>query len=334
LGSVFLVSGVIALFVELLILGLGRPQRGLNIVPLAGSFGLLMVTVWVSSIQWAEPRGVLAVAAVQGNLDQRTKWQSHQFDANFERHWQPTLGLSEADLVVWPEASFTDFKKNRSQLLQSMDAAVSERGQGLIIGLPDRNESGYTNTALGLGEVDGSYAKRHLVPFGEYVPLEHWLRGVIAFFDLPMSRNQPGPSVQAPLSFKGQPLSLSICYEIAYPHLVRSAAKEPMALVTISNDTWFGDSIGPVQHLQIAQMRALENGRGLLRVTNNGITAAIDHAGEITDLLPRNQQGVLRTELVLVSGDTPYHRLGYGVLGAVLLFGFLLNVAASRWRRE
>ena len=173
-----------------------------------------------------------------------------------------------------------------------------------------------------------------LVPFGEYVPLEHWLRGVISFFDLPMSRNQPGPSVQAPLSFKGQPLSLSICYEIAYPHLVRSAAKGPMALVTISNDTWFGDSIGPVQHLQIAQMRALENGRGLLRVTNNGITAAIDHAGEITDLLPRNQQGVLRTELVLVSGDTPYHRLGYGVLGAVLLFVFLLNVAASRWPRE
>ena len=96
-----------------------------------------------------------------------------------------------------------------------------------------------------------------LVPFGEYVPLEQWLRGVIAFFDLPMSRNRPGPIVQAPLSFKGQPLSLSICYEIAYPHLVRSAAKEPMALVTISNDTWFGDSIGPVQHLQIAQMRAL-----------------------------------------------------------------------------
>ena len=114
------------------------------------------------------------------------------------------------------------------------------------------------------------------------------------FFDLPMSRNQPGPQRQAPLSFKGQPLSLSICYEIAYPHLVRSAATQPMALVTISNDTWFGDSIGPVQHLQIAQMRALENGRGLLRVTNNGITAAIDHAGEITDVLPRNQQGVLQ----------------------------------------
>ena len=74
-----------------------------------------------------------------------------------------------------------------------MDAVVSERGLGLIIGLPDRDENGYTNTALGLGEVDGSYAKRHLVPFGEYVPLEHWLRGVIAFFDLPMSRNQPGP---------------------------------------------------------------------------------------------------------------------------------------------
>ena len=107
-----------------------------------------------------------------------------------------------------------------------------------------------------------------------------------------------------------------------------------MALVTISNDTWFGDSIGPVQHLQIAQMRALENGRSLLRVTNNGITAAVDHAGKITDVLPRNQQGVLQTELVLVRGDTPYHRFGYGMLGAILIFVFLLNIAASRWRSQ
>ena len=334
LGSVFLVSGVIALFAELLILGLCRPRPGINIVPLAGSLGLLIVTLWVSVIEWTEPKGVLTVAAVQGNLDQRTKWQTHQFAANFDRHWQPTLGLSEADLVVWPEASFTEFRENRPDLLSAMDALVGERGQGLIIGLPDRDENGYTNTALGLGEVDGSYAKRHLVPFGEYVPLEQWLRGVIAFFDLPMSRNRPGSQQQAPLSFKGQPLSLSICYEIAYPHLVRSAATQPMVLVTISNDTWFGDSIGPVQHLQIAQMRALENGRSLLRVTNNGITAAIDHAGEITDVLPRNQQGVLQTELVLVRGDTPYHRFGYGILGAILIFVFLLNIAASRWRSQ
>ena len=105
-------------------------------------------------------------------------------------------------------------------------------------------------------------------------------------------------------------------------------------ILTVSNDTWFGDSIGPVQHLQIAQMRALENGRSLLRVTNNGITAAIDHAGEITDFLPRNQQGLLQTELVLVRGDTPYHRYGYGVLCAILLCVFLLNVSSPRWRGE
>ena len=332
IGSVFLVSAVIALLAELSILGLGRSHRRLNIIPFAGLLAVLVVTFSVSSIEWIQPRGSLAVAAVQGNLDQRTKWRSHQFDSNFDRHWQPTLGLAEADLIVWPEASFTDFRENRPELLRAMEGVVIDRGQGLIIGLPDRDENGYTNSALGLGEVGGSYAKRHLVPFGEYVPLEHWLRGVIAFFDLPMSRNQPGSQVQQPLSFKGQPLSLSICYEIAYPHLVRSAANQPLALVTISNDTWFGNSIGPAQHLQIAQMRALENGRSLLRVTNNGITAAINDAGEVTDFLPRNQQGVLQTELVLVSGDTFYHRFGYGVLGVIFVLAFSLNTAASRWR--
>ncbi|MEK9747240.1 MAG: apolipoprotein N-acyltransferase, partial [Pseudomonadales bacterium] len=237
-----------------------------------------------------------------------------------------TLGLRDVSLVVWPEAAFTDFQQNRERLIRAMDEEMIRREAGLILGIPGRDDEGYTNTALGLGKAQGQYIKRHLVPFGEYVPLESWLRGVITFFDLPMSRNQPGPREQAPLTLNGITLALSICYEIAYPELVRSAARDPGLLVTISNDTWFGDSIGPWQHLQIAQMRALEMGRDLLRVTNNGVTALIDATGKQIAMLPRNEPGVLVGEVSLYEGKTPFQTWGYRFLWTVLMVAFFANV--------
>ena len=113
------------------------------------------------------------------------------------------------------------------------------------------------------------------MPFGEYVPLESWLRGIIGFLDLPMSSMQSGDSQQPPLMVSGLRIGVAICYEIVYPELVRQRALSSTVLLTVSNDTWFGHSIGPLQHLQMAQLRALENGRYLLRATSNGVTAII-----------------------------------------------------------
>jgi apolipoprotein N-acyltransferase len=145
-----------------------------------------------------------------------------------------------------------------------------------------------------------------------------------------MSRAGPGPWRQPLLRAGGQALQTSICYEVVYPDLVRADAAEADVLVTISNDTWFGASIGPLQHLQMAQMRALENGRWMLRGTNNGVTAVIDHLGRVRDRLPQFQAGVLRGEYVAMTGTTPYTRLGHGpwllLLGAVLAW-----CAGLRW---
>jgi len=173
---------------------------------------------------------------------------------------------------------------------------------------------------VALGKGEGQYIKRRLVPFGEYVPLEGLIRGVIQFFDLPMSRNRPGPWSQPALTAGGLRLSTSICYEVVYPDLVRDTVAEPDLLITVSNDTWFGESIGPWQHLQMARMRALENGRAMARATNNGITALIDHRGRIVSTLPRFEQGILRGELEVRSGRTLFHRFGsYPVLGLSLI---------------
>jgi apolipoprotein N-acyltransferase len=181
----------------------------------------------------------------------------------------------------------------------------------------------------------GGFAKYHLVPFGEFVPLEDWLRGLIEFFNLPMSGLKKGQWQQsnitlslpradevASASQNEVQIAIGICYEIAYGNSMRQRAEEAGVLLTISNDTWFGGSIGPHQHMQIARMRALENGRWLLRGTNNGVTAVVNAKGKMVDQLPQFEPAVLRGEFAVMQGRTPYSRIGDWPILA-LMFGAL-----------
>ena len=192
-----------------------------------------------------------------------------------------------------------------------IDAAGSRTAGDLVLGIvladvrPDGTPAIY-NAALSTG--GGIYRKRRLVPFGDYVPFESVLRGLIAFFDLPMSAAAPGAETQPLLRAGGIDLAMAICYEIAYPKAVAHHARGAGALATVSNDTWFGASIGPHQHLQIARMRALENGRYLLRATNNGVTAIIDPGGAVVARLPQFEAAVLRGEIRALAGETPFAR--------------------------
>jgi apolipoprotein N-acyltransferase len=175
-----------------------------------------------------------------------------------------------------------------------------------------------------MGAGTGVYHKQRLVPFGEYVPLEAQLRGLIQFFDLPMSSFSPGPSGQKPLAAGAYRVAPFICYEIVYGDLVGRSARDAELLITISNDSWFGDSIGPWQHLQIAQMRGRENGRYVLRATNNGISAIIDHQGRI---LQRTEQFVATTltgEAEPMLGVTPFGSFGNTPIIAGCFLGLLL----------
>ena len=118
-------------------------------------------------------------------------------------------------------------------------------------------------------------------------------------------------------------LSVSICYDVVFPELVRGNVSDPGLMVTISNDTWFGNSYGPDQHMQIASMRALENGRYMLRVTNNGITALVDYKGQIVQQLQRDTAAVLSAEVPIMRGLTPYHQ--YGQAPFLITLGLLLT---------
>jgi len=284
--------------------------------------------------RWTESTGVHQAALVQGNIDQRIKWLPESRGPIVRTY----LELSEphwgVDLMLWPEAAITLFEHEAQGLLEDLNSRGLETGTGLILGIlafevGSGDRAVFRNTAIGIGNAQGRYAKRRLVPFGEYVPLEGLLRGLIEFFNLPMSRTEPGPWLQAPLQVAGDPAQMAICYEVVYPLLVSTP---PAALLlTISNDTWFGDSLGPQQHLQMARMRALENGRWLLRATNNGVTAIIDPAGAVRGQLPQFRAAVLTGEYHTMAGQTPFSRFGNWPF--LLLLGGLVVAALTLRKR-
>ena len=289
------------------------------------------IAAWlIAGVAWTESGEPRRVALVQGDIPQDIKWQP---DAGmiFERYASLSAPFWDRDLVVWSEAVFYAGTADSRAFLSAMSA----RAQGaLVLGVATREEASggarYYNAALATGAGSGTYRKLRLVPFGDYVPFEEALRGLIGFFDLPMSSLSPGGPGQPPLrGANGIGLGMAICYEIAYPELVREQAKDADALVTLSNDTWFGESIGPLQHMQIARMRALENGRYVLRATNNGVTAIVDEKGRITARLPQFERGVLAGVFRSSTGDTPFARFG-SILVVVPLILFLAAVVGGR----
>lgn len=275
------------------------------------SLGVFLVALGVAKLEFVTPGKTIQVAAVQGNIDQHSKWQRSMVMPIANHYRQLTEAVWGVDLVVWPEAAITVLHSDANPLLAPLRQLSQAQDTTLLTGIPDRDDQGrFLNSAVVIGSAPGQYVKQRLVPFGEYVPFESYLRGLITFFDLPMSRNVAGSPGQTPLMAGDISLSVSICYEVVYPELVRSNAPDPGLLVTISNDTWFGRSSGPDQHMQIASMRALENGRYLLRATNNGITALVDHKGRIVNQLPRDTAAVMSVEVPIMQGLTPYHRFG------------------------
>ena len=274
-----------------------------------------VAVVWLIPLalpaQWTEPAGEpLRVALLQGNLDQLIKWtpegQRHAANTYLEMTREFAEGV---DLVVWPEAALPMFEDQAESILARAQAHL-DPGSALLTGILQREGQDNYNSVIGLGNAEGEYRKEHLVPFGEYLPLERWLRGAIAFFDLPMPAMTPGPSGQTPMRAAGTVIGNAICYEIVYPDLVAERARHSELLLTVSNDTWFGESIGPLQHLQMARLRALENGRYVVRATSNGVTAVIDQYGRVVAQAPQFETVALLAEAVPLQGLTPFTRFG------------------------
>ncbi len=297
---------------------------------------VLLLGFGLSKIEWTVQKNKsIKVSLIQGNAEQITKWDADKIKlrmdiyANLSRqHW-------DSDVVIWPENAMTIFYHQLDEnYLLPLAKEAKQTDTDLIVGLPfrDKDNKHYYSSMMSFSATDknmntysGVFNKVHLVPFGEYIPFADLLRGLVHFFDLPMSGFSQGKPDQPLLKMRGEPLATSICYEDSFGEELIRQLPEATLLLNGSNNAWYGDSFAPHQHLQIEQMRALETGRMLVRATTNGISAVIDHHGKILAQSPQFKPYVLTYSVHPRTGATPYVRWGNW---PVISFSFLLLFGA------
>ena len=320
------ISFVLAFTASLLVswFGLNRMGRISGAVVVLTCWTLSM---WLPAEQWTKSTGKsLTVGLVQANIDQNEKWQPAKVPEHIALQRRLSEPLWGNDLVLWPEAAVPAMYNSARPLLDLLQQRAVQSNSTFVSGIPYRDASSgqVYNSVVGLDSDTQLYFKRKLVPFGEFMPLESVLRGVVDFFDLPMSSFSAGNSDQAYLRIGDTTASVLICYEAVFLNMVRQPGTLPDFLLTISNDTWFGTSFGPLQHLEMARMRALEWGRSMARGTNNGVSALIGPRGEILKKTPQFTQAILQGEIPILTGATPYSRFG---TWPVLALCFLMILA-------
>jgi len=339
--------------------GAGKSRRGV-LLALALALAMALLGQPLRGIAWSQPVGrPLHARLVQGNVPQSDKFNPALIRQGLQRHFElaalaPAQGEPAPDVIILPETVLPIFQDQLPPRIWDEWRDVAARQHAAIImGVPlhtiDASGRGrYTNSAIGLtadtpldallhGRTEQRYDKRHLVPWGEYVPPGfHWF---IQMLNIPLGDFDRGAQRQKPFAIAGQELALNICYEDLFgPALL--PALQPMdgapgatLLVNISNLGWFGDTWALRQHLQIARLRTLETARPMITDTNTGITAAIDAQGRVLSSLPPHRIGVLAVTVQGMRGLTPYARTGDLPI-VLLIAAILLAAAACAWRQR
>jgi apolipoprotein N-acyltransferase len=341
----------------------GWPPEGY--APLLGVYGLSFVTLSLAGILWALitrkkillfvalvavlgiGQGLRAVdwtapvgdpvraALLQGNIEQEMKFRPERYARILETYARLAEETS-ARLIILPETAVPRFYDGvEPEYLARFDAAAKRNGGDLLLGVPYREaQDRYYNSVVTLGTSPRQlYHKVHLVPFGEFVPPGFgWVLHVL---QIPLSDFSRGSPAQAPLAVAGQRVAVNICYEDAFGDEIARQLPEASLLVNVSNVAWFGDSLAPSQHLQIARLRAIETGRMHLTATNSGVTAAIDRDGRVLAQLPQFAAGRLEIAAQGYSGATPYVRLRDWptLVGALLALAIASLIAVAKRSR-
>ena len=282
---------------------------------------------------WTEPAGAaVPVALVQSNIRQDEKWLPPMRFEALSRHWRLTQQAWPADLVVWPEVALTQpYHQVKDQYLADLGRQAQARNATILVGILMIEPQGHYNSVVAVGAATGRYDKRHLVPFGEYFPIPAFLRPIMDVLETPYSDFAFGAPDQPLLRVGGHAIDTSICFEDVFGDEIRRRAREAAFLVNMTNDAWFADSSAPHQHLAFSRLRAMENGRWMLRAANTGISALIDADGAIVQRSRQFEMEVVRGQAEPRRGLTPYQRWGDGPLW---LASALLAALAVVWQRR
>lgn len=324
MGYIAVYSSCVLLALRLRDLSIRRQFTALSVALLLWFGGALL-----RDVQWTTlSEQPIAVGMAQGNIPQERKWDPLYLHETFRIFNGLSAPLWDLDWVIWPEAAIPLLYHEALADLESLAEQANKTDTVFITGIlyDDRETQQYYNSLVALGEGSGITFKTRLVPFGEYIPLEHWLRGLIEFFNLPTSIIHPGPAYVEGLRAKDVTIAPSICYEVVYPDLVAKRAGDANVLLTVSNDAWFGHSIGPLQHFQMAQMRALETGRYMVRATNNGVSGIINPKGQVVVKGGRATREAIVGQVFPATGITPF--IFWGSLPVVMLAFAILAMLA------
>ncbi|MGB5261810.1 MAG: apolipoprotein N-acyltransferase [Gammaproteobacteria bacterium] len=296
----------------------------------AGLLAALLVSGYLlEQVDWTSPRGdPLRVSLVQGNIAQQDKWAPEHLERSLLLYADLTSADVDSDLVVWPETAIAAFYHQvEDSYIPYLEEQLAQTGKSLLTGIPvlDRDTWNYYNSIIALNGQRGFYNKQHLVAFGEYLPLRWLIGDTLDALAVPNADFTPGSSGQPLLVAAGYPVGTSICFEVAFARVINDALPAAAFLVNVSNDGWFGRSLAPFQHLELARVRARETGRALLRATNTGISAIIDHKGSVQASSPQYEQTVVKGEIVPRQGATPYVRFGDWPVLVIAVLALLLG---------
>lgn len=334
-GGVYLISLatlVLAGALWCLASGPGRAQAAVAVGLIVAAGAALHTVRWTTPLSVATP-----VTLLQGNVAQDLKFDPLRYAETLETYAR-LAERSRARLIIMPETALPRFLDLVDPAYLARLEAIGRRNGGdLLIGAPLRDAAGqghYTNSVISLGTAaHQAYHKVHLVPFGEFVP--PGFAWAMRWLAVPLSDFSSGPPRQPLLEVAGQRVAVNVCYEDAFGAEIARALPAATLLVNVSNVAWFGDSLAPSQHLQIARMRALETGRMVLTATNTGITAAIAADGAVLGRLPQFARGQLELAALAYRGATPFVRVGNSlalVLAALLLVAAMLVARLQRSR--
>lgn len=268
----------------------------------------------------------ISVGVIQANISMRDKWDETIFWKlldKYDHYIQELIGKKQ--LIVMPESAIPLPANYISDFLEALDEQAKHLGSAILLGIPQptTNETEYYNTISSLGLANGSYLKQHLVPFGEFIPTI--FQKLFDWLELPPANMKSGKAYQSLMTVNNHPLASLICYETAYPALLRKQLPRAEWIVSISDDGWFGHSLAMYQQLQMAQVLSLQTGRYQIVANNDGLSSIIDTQGNIVSSLPAFSAGILNAEIYPATGSSLWVYCGDT---PILLISLLISILA------